>query len=98
MVTLVAYLKTRPGKAEETKEVLLGLIGPTRKEAGCIDYHLHVSNDDPGIFMFYENWRAQQDLDEHLKMPYLESLFAKMDELLSEPVDIKLYTMLSERP
>lgn len=96
-VTLVAYLKPRPGKEAETKELLLSLVGPTRKEAGCIEYHLHRSNDEPCVFMFYENWRSKKDLDEHLAMPYLETLFAKKDELLSADITIELFTMTSAR-
>jgi len=65
-VTLVAYLKPRPGKEAETRELLLSLVGPTREEAGCIDYHLHRSNTEPCVFLFYENWRSQKDLDDHL--------------------------------
>ncbi len=52
MTTLVAYVKAKPGKEAQLRETLLGLIGPTRKEAGCIDYHLHVADDDPRMFMF----------------------------------------------
>lgn len=96
-VTLVAYLKPRPGKEDETRELLLSLVGPTRDEAGCIDYHLHRSNEDPCVFMFYENWRSQKDLDEHLGLPHLKALFAKKDELLSEDITIELFTMTSTR-
>lgn len=97
-VTLVAYLKPRPGKEAETGDLLLSLVAPTREEPGCIHYHLHRSNGEPCVFMFYEHWRSQEDLDEHLAMPYLKTLFDKKDELLSEAIDVKIYTMTSSLP
>lgn len=97
MLTLVAYLKAKPGNEEETKQTLLSLVGPSRKEAGCIDYHLHQSDDDPGLFFFYENWRSKQDLDDHFEMPYLKEFMATIGNLLAEEIDIKFFTMLSDR-
>ena len=97
-VTVVAYLKSRPGKEEETHELLLSLVAPTLEEDGCVDYLLHRSNDDPCIFLYYENWRSKEDLDEHLAMPHLRPLFERKDDLLAEPIDVKLFTMTSQRP
>lgn len=97
-VTVVAYLKPRPGKEEETQKLLMSLVPPTLEEPGCIDYHLHRSNDEPCVFMFYENWRSKEDLDEHLTMPYLNTLFENKDDLLSEEIDVKLFTMTSSPP
>jgi quinol monooxygenase YgiN len=50
------------------------------------------------MFMFYENWVAMADLDEHLKMPYLEPLLTRSDELLDGEIKIEFYTMLSDPP
>jgi quinol monooxygenase YgiN len=98
IVTVVAYLTPRPGKEDETQDLLLSLVEPTRKEPGCIDYDLHRSNDDPCVFLFYENWRKKEDLDEHLTMPHLQPLFDRKDDLLAKDIDVKIYTMASTRP
>ena len=94
-VSLVAYMQAKPGKEQELAEGLMALVGPSRSEAGCIDYPLHRSTEDPQCFMFYENWVAMADLDEHLKMPYLEPLLTRKDELLEGDIKIEFYTMLS---
>ena len=98
MTTLIAYVKAKPGKEAELKKVLMGLVGPTRKEAGCIDYHLHVSDDDPRMFLFYENWKSRKDLDEHLKTPYLVDFIGRRPELVDGDVPLHFFTMLSDRP
>jgi quinol monooxygenase YgiN len=61
--SLIAYLHAKPEKHEELLKVLLSFIKPSRDEAACINYHLHVSDDDPNLFIFYENWRSREELD-----------------------------------
>ena len=59
------------------------LQGPTRSEEGCINYDLHQSKEDLSRFMFYENWKSQEDLDKHLQMPYLTAFREKAGDLLA---------------
>lgn len=95
-VTVLARFKAKEGLEEKAKQEIMARVAPTRAEAGCINYDLHQSSDDKRLFMLYENWTSKQALDEHLQMPYLQSLVAAADELFSEPIDISLWTMTSE--
>ena len=94
--SLIAYLKAKPEKREELLKILLGFVQLSREETACIDYHLHVSNDDPNLFIFYENWRSREELDQHLQTPMLTSFWARRLDLLEKDVEIKFITMLSE--
>jgi hypothetical protein len=47
LLTIFAEAYAKPGKEEALRKVLLGLVAPTKKEAGCVQYDLHVDNDDP---------------------------------------------------
>jgi quinol monooxygenase YgiN len=60
-------------KRDELLKVLHSFVKPSRAEPACVDYHLHVSNDDPNLFVFYENWRTRNELDEHLQTPILSA-------------------------
>ena len=93
--TVVGVLRARPERRDELLEILRGLVAPTRREEGCVDYHLHVSDADPNLFMFYENWRSREDLDRHLGMPHLAPIRERGPELLAADVEIHAYTMLS---
>jgi quinol monooxygenase YgiN len=95
-VTVIARIKAKPGLQETVKKSVMALVGPTRAEAGCINYDLHQASDDPSVFMLYENWVSKRKLDEHLAMPYLEAFKAKAGELLAEPLQISLWEMVSE--
>ena len=41
-LTVVAYVKSKPGKMEEVKKELMHLVVETHKEPGCINYDCHV--------------------------------------------------------
>jgi quinol monooxygenase YgiN len=84
-VTLVVTFQARPGKEAELRKTLTGLLAPTRREAGCINYDLHVAPDDPSKFLFYENWASKAHLDSHGETPHIQNLRARMDEFCVEP-------------
>jgi quinol monooxygenase YgiN len=95
-VTVIATIKAKAGRSDQFRAELLSLIEPTRSEAGCINYDLHQMTDDANCFVFYENWKSKEDLDQHLATPYISAFIGKADELLSEPVDIKLLDIVSD--
>ncbi|WP_266159982.1 putative quinol monooxygenase [Dyella silvatica] len=92
LLTLVVYLRAKPGKEEELGQRLMALVAPTKAEAGCFAYELHRSNDDPQTWMLYESWKSRADLDLHLQMPYLKDFFGVLDELLREDMTMHFFT------
>lgn len=94
--TLIAFLHAKPEKRDELLEILLGFIKRTRGEAGCVDYHLHVSDSDPNQFVFYENWRTRGELKLHQQSAILDDFWPRRLEFLQKDVEIKILTMLSE--
>jgi len=93
-LTVLARIKAKAGKENEVLREIISLIAPTRAEAGCINYDLHRSQEDPALFCLYENWRSRKDLDEHLATSYLQAFLGKAPELLAEPVDISFWDMV----
>ncbi|MCD7111430.1 antibiotic biosynthesis monooxygenase [Rhizobium sp. DKSPLA3] len=94
-VTIIGTVTAKPEMREELQKLLSAQVAPTRLESGCINYDFHVDADDPNMFVFYENWRSQADLDAHMKMPHLLPLVSEVDRLLSRPVEIRHLRMLS---
>ena len=91
---VVAHLKAKPDKIEETREALLGLIRATRAEDGCIAYELMQNNADPTDFTFVEEWSDNATLDAHLQTEHINHVVQRADELFSAPPDIRRYTLL----
>lgn len=50
-VTVIAFHRAKPGKEQALREALLVVRAPTLKEKGCINYALHASPDQPGVFV-----------------------------------------------
>lgn len=51
-LTLIAILHGKPEKRDDLLATLREFVKPTRAEEGCVEYHLHVSDDDPNKFFF----------------------------------------------
>jgi|688.fasta_scaffold409214_2 quinol monooxygenase YgiN len=95
-VTVVARLKAKVGLEDKVKQELLKLVEQTRKEVGCLNYDLHVDKEDPGTFLFYENWVSEMALDNHFHTPHFVRLQGLKGELFAEPSQISIMKMISE--
>jgi len=80
-LTLVVTFQAKPGKETELHKVLTGLLAPTRKEKGCLNYDLHVAKDDPAKFLFHENWATVADHEAHFNSSHVQALLPRIDEL-----------------
>lgn len=94
--TIIGTVVAKPETREELQAILDAQVEPTRAEAGCVNYDFHADANDPCVFVFYENWKTQEDLDTHLTKPHLKPLFDRQGELLARPVEIRHLLMLSE--
>ena len=90
-ITVVATFQARPGQEAELEKALLALPAPTRRETGCLNYDLHVSADEPGKFLFHENWTSRELLAAHLKSAHIAALLPRVDELCVAPPEIKIW-------
>ena len=90
-LTVIATFQAHPGKEAELRAALIGLLAPTRKEAGCLNYDVHQSVDDPAKFLFHENWTSQAHLDAHLQSAHVQALLPRVDELCTGFPQITLW-------
>jgi len=58
-VRVVARVVARPGKEDELRTLLRGLIEPTHAEPGCVTYELLQNTADPTDFTFVEEWSSE---------------------------------------
>ena len=93
-LVVAARMAAKPGKEDALRATLMGLIAPTRAEAGCIQYDLHEEQGKPGSFLFFEKWTSKQALDEHLATPYLKGLFTVAPEIIEGDPLIGLYNQI----
>lgn len=81
-ITIVAKVVAKKEHIESVRSQLLQLVELTRKEAGCIDYRLHQDNEDPAVFVFYENWESAAAIGGHINSAHYKAYAAAMHGLL----------------
>ena len=85
-ITVVAKLSASKDSVENVKAELLKLIGPTRKESGCLEYCLHQDNEDPAVFIFCENWESEACLARHMESDHFKNYVSAIDGMLEEKI------------
>lgn len=90
VITVVAKLVVKEGAVETVKSELLKMIEPTRGEKGCLEYRLHQDNDNPAVFVFYENWLDSECLVSHTKSAHYKQYVSAVDGLIAEKTVNKL--------
>lgn len=93
-LTIVANITANSGKAELVKNELTKLIKPTLAEAGCIQYDLHQDNDNPELFLFFENWETRDLWQDHMKTPHIEA-YLKAVEGAVKSFEVKEMTRIA---
>lgn len=84
----VATIPAKPGSVDPIRTALQTMVAATREEEGCLAYDLFESAATPGTFVTVERWRAQEDLDAHLRTPHVAAAFAAADGHLAGEVAV----------
>jgi quinol monooxygenase YgiN len=82
-VTLIVILRPREGQETLLEAELRALVGPTRKEEGCLTFDLHRALDLPGGFLLHEVWASRDAHTEHMHTPHFLRWNAGKDALLA---------------
>ena len=78
-LTIVARIEANDTSVDLLKSELLKLIEPTLNEAGCIQYDLHQDNENPAVFLFYENWESREIWQQHMNSAHFSKFIQATD-------------------
>src|SRR5262247_1245687 len=81
--TLMVILRPREGQELFLEAELRALMGPTRKEEGCLRYDLYRSAEGPPAFLLYEIWESREHHAVHTKSDHFLRWNARKDSLLT---------------
>ena len=82
-VTLIVQLRPRDGQEMLLEAELRALVGPTRKEDGCLTYDLHRSAEGPAAYLLHEIWATREAHTKHTNSPHFLRWNARKDALLA---------------
>lgn len=82
-LTIVVLMRARTGHEPFLEAELRALVGPTRKEVGCLQYDLHRTSDGSGAFLLHEVWESKDHHTAHTKTDHFLRWNARKDALLA---------------
>ncbi len=96
-VRVLAFLEAKEGKRQELLNILVPIVEPLRKEDGNILYVLNSSTENPNEIMFDEVWSSKATFDKHYESPQAYKNREKVGSLLVRPMEVKIYTEITEK-
>ena len=88
-VVCIAEFISKDGKELELRDHLQGLIAPTRAEAGCLSYALHLAVDCDKTYTMIERFKSKADFDLHNQQDYLQR-FVRIAPDLTDSIKVSL--------
>lgn len=93
VLTVIAKFLVKPEKLKLVQSELPKLIEATKKEEGCINYDLHQDNENPNLFLFYENWETRDLWQKHMDSDHIAA-YRKATEGAVEEFTLNEMTMV----
>lgn len=78
---IVGLLSARPGKAVALKELLLGMVTPSRAEPGNLKWDIWQEQSNPDRYVLDELYIDNDALAAHRDTPHFKNYAAKVGEL-----------------
>ena len=92
---VVASLKAKTDKIEFIKNELLKLHSATHaNDEGCIQYDLHLDNENSDEFLVFEVWESGEHLQKHSNSSHFQAFLAAVDGVC-EQFNVKQMTRFS---
>ncbi|MBA4067946.1 MAG: hypothetical protein C0501_30435 [Isosphaera sp.] len=93
---LVVEFKVKAGKEKEFEAAFKPCLAATRKEPGCVAYHLNRDPDHPELYVMYEQFKGLAGLEAHMKEKHTQTLLATVIPMCEGDPKIKVYAVPSE--
>ena len=88
-------LHAREGEESGVEQALREVMGPSRTEPGCLDFHLFRSMRDRRLFYIHSRWIDEAALQKHSELPHTVRFLKRVDALLDQPRDVARTEMIA---
>lgn len=86
LVKLVATLVARPGKADDLKALLDGMIGPSRAEPGNLRWDIWQDASDSNRYILDELYTNSDAVAAHRATPHFQNYLSKINDVAERSV------------
>ena len=94
MFDAIIKMKVPAEKRKEVLQTLKAILGPIRRERGCVSCNCYLDVEDESVLLFEEEWKTREDLENHLRSDHFGVLNGAMKLLRLEP-DIRFNAIVS---
>lgn len=94
MIETTIKMKVPVEKKKEVLQTVKAILGPIRREHGCISCNCYVDLEDENVLFFEEEWDTREDLENHLRSDHFGVLNGAMRLLRVEP-NIRFNTIVA---
>jgi len=92
MIVVRIIMNVLPEKQKEVVQTLLSMMGPMKRQVGCLSVSLLCDMKDCNLLSVLEEWKNRENLDHHLKSDIFGVLLGTKS-LLCRPHGIHIYTV-----
>ena len=96
-IVVFASFYPKKEKSSEVKNIILGMINPTRSEKGNEIYNFYEEKKDDGkniSFHLFEVYKDSAALDFHRNTSHYKNYRSKIVDLLDRPIEVKVLTSI----
>lgn len=88
-VSSVGFAHAKPERAAELGTLLVSLAERAHGEQGCLQSSIHRDLAEPDLFVFYETWASKEDVERHLRQPYMKDFLARRMDYLRQDLEVR---------
>lgn len=96
-ISIIAKLTAADGKSEALEQALRGVVEAAAEEPGLEVYSAHSSNDEPGIYYFFEIYRDDDAKAEHGKGDGMRAAMGAFAGLLAARPEVITMTPITDK-
>ncbi len=78
-------------------EIATTMCRASRADDGCVGYRVYEDAEQPGRYVFIEEWRDDDALQAHFRQAHTGAFMGELPGLLGEPPDALFHTVAATR-
>ena len=91
MYLITGNFIVKADKREELLQLAQSMLAPSRAEEGCNSYKLYEDSSKKNSFLFFEEWQAQEAIEQHFQTPHFQEFMQKFSEMVEGKPTIKIH-------
>jgi quinol monooxygenase YgiN len=97
MIVVTGRVAIPDERREQFTSIAAEMCAASRGDDGCIGYRFYADLEQPGRYVFIEEWRDDEALKRHFAQPHTSKFMGALIPMLGAPADALFHTVASSR-